>query len=191
MKKFLMFLFVCLLSITAYAQKEHLTFKGIPIDGKLTAFVNKLQDKGFKVNLSTSNFAQMEGEFSGKICEIYIQASLISNTTYQVHVLLEESDNWFEIRTTYNEYKKLLTSKYGAGNSKEDFMNPYYEGDGYEMTAIRKDKCRFFTMYELPNGKIALGIASIKDGSVLLIYSDKMNEELAEQEKVNQRKSDL
>ena len=190
MKKFLALMFSCMLTLTVSAQ-EHVTFKGIPIDGALTEFVNKLQDLGFKVNSSRNDCAQITGEFSSKICEIYIQASLISNTTYQVCVILKESDNWFDIRTTYDEYKKLLTSKYGTGRSIEDFVSPYYEGDGYEMTAIRKNKCQFLTIYELPNGTVVLGVASLKDGSVVLMYTDKINYELAEREKSSQQIGDL
>lgn len=190
MKKILALMFSCMLTLTVSAQ-EHLTFKGIPIDGALTEFVNKLQDIGFNVNSSSSDFAQIKGEFSGRICEIYILASPISNTTCQVSVILEESDNWFDIRTTYDDYKKLLTSKYGTGRSIENFVSPYYEGDGYEMTAIRKNKCQFFTRYELPNGNVVLGAASIKDGSVVLMYTDKINYELAEREESSQQIGDL
>jgi hypothetical protein len=190
MKKFLALLLACMLTLIVSAQ-EHLTFKGLPVDGTLTEFVSKLQDIGFKVNSSSSKFAQIKGEFSGQICEIYIQASLISNTTYQVTVVLKESDNWFDIRTTYDEYKKLLTSKYGTGTSIEKFVGSYYEGDGYEMTAVRQNKCQFLTIYELPNGKVALGVASLKEGSVVLMYSDKINYELAEREESKQRINDL
>lgn len=48
MKRLLM-LFVCaLFAITAHAQSEHLTFKGVPIDGTLSQYVAKMRAAGFQ-----------------------------------------------------------------------------------------------------------------------------------------------
>lgn len=40
---------ICLIALTSYAQggSEHLTFKGIPIEGSMTEFYQKLKAKGF------------------------------------------------------------------------------------------------------------------------------------------------
>jgi hypothetical protein len=85
----------------------------------------------------------------------------------------------------------LLRSKYGKGESYEDFESPYYEGDGYEMTAVRIGKCNYFTKYKLTNGMIIVAIAKIDKGSVLLYYTDSINDKIAKREKANQKLNDL
>ncbi|MBR5886534.1 MAG: hypothetical protein IKY93_07785, partial [Alistipes sp.] len=71
------------------------------------------------------------------------------------------------------------------------FMSPYEEGDGYEMTAVRNDKCLYCTIYELQNGKILLTINDVYNGAVLLYYTDKINGNLADREKSTQQINDL
>lgn len=48
MKKFIFIYFLIFNFIFASAQEEHLTFKGIPIDGTIKEFVGKLRQKGFE-----------------------------------------------------------------------------------------------------------------------------------------------
>lgn len=190
MKKFLMFLSVCLFSITAYAQEDHLTFKGISLDGPLDQFSSELKSKGFSTVDSGADYAIFEGDFGGEDCTITIFATPESKIVYQAVVKINES-SWATLKSTYNEYKTLLRSKYGKGESYEDFESPYYEGDGYEMTAVRIGKCNYFTKYELTNGKIIVAITKIDKGSVLLYYTDSINDKIAKREKANQKLNDL
>ena len=191
MKKILVLLLACMLSAIVSAQ-EHLTFKGIPIDGKLTAFISKLKAQGFQELGVVDNFALLKGDFGGEKCEIAIYASKNTNIVYQAVVILEESNSWASLKSTYREYKSLLKSKYGSGESYEDFSSPYYEGDGYEMTAIRCNKCTYFTKFNTYNGKISLHIGNISSGAaVVLYYEDKINNEIATREESSQRINDL
>ena len=48
MKKFIFIYFLIFNFIFINAQEEHLTFKGIPIDGTIKEFVGKLRQKGFE-----------------------------------------------------------------------------------------------------------------------------------------------
>ena len=50
MKKLSLFLLVTLFVLPAIAQKEHLKFMGIPLNGTITQFQNKLAAKGIKVD---------------------------------------------------------------------------------------------------------------------------------------------
>lgn len=49
MKKLIVSFAFVLIALTSYAQSssEHLTFKGIPIEGSMTEFCQKLKAKGF------------------------------------------------------------------------------------------------------------------------------------------------
>lgn len=190
MRKFLVLLLACLLSTTVYAQ-EHLTFKGIPIDGNLNSFVSKLKAQGWNgVEVNEEN-AILEGIFGGESCKLLLYSTKSTKTVYQAVVILNNDSSWSSLKTTYNEYKALLKSKYGKGTSYEFFTSPYEEGDGYEMSALRNDKCTYATTHDVPNGTITLFIVSAYNGSVALYYVDKLNEALAEQEKSSQQINDL
>ena len=49
MRKLIVSLAFMVITLTSYAQcgSEHLTFKGIPIEGSMTEFCQKLKNKGF------------------------------------------------------------------------------------------------------------------------------------------------
>lgn len=47
MKRFTSLIFAALFVIICQAQVEHLTFMGIPIDGKIKDFQKELKSKGF------------------------------------------------------------------------------------------------------------------------------------------------
>jgi hypothetical protein len=190
MKKLFIMMLLCAISICVSAQ-EHLTFKGIPIEGNLTTFVEKLKANGFKLTEMDGDGAIMEGYFSGDTRTILIYASKISKKVYQVIAILEKSNSWSTLKSTYDEFKSSLTTKYGNGVSYEYFSSPYEAGDGYEMSALRLDKCTYATSFNILCGKIRLMISSVGGGSVVVAYTDKVNEELSEKEEKSLISSDL
>lgn len=71
---------------------------------------------------------------------------------------------------------------YSGARAFEFFSDPYYEGDGYEMQALRKDKCDYISYWEVENG-----IVSVKMGnsSMILSYEDSANSAIASKEREN------
>lgn len=67
MKKHLLSLVLCCFAIFGFAQ-EHLSFKGIPIEGSMTAFCQKLTAKGFTQIGRDNNVTMFTGcrPYSGK-----------------------------------------------------------------------------------------------------------------------------
>ena len=191
MKKLFFTMLLCVISISVSAQ-EHLTFKGIPIDGSLTSFVEKLKVNGFKQDYVGSDSAIMKGDFGGNVCVIAIYATKISKKVHSIGVVVKESNSWYTLKSTYEEYKSSLTLKYGKGDSVEYFLSPYEAGDGYEMSALRRDKCIYRTKFETLKGDIMLAICDIEGGgNVILCYSDKANSELSKAEEKSLIGSDL
>ncbi|WP_277089036.1 hypothetical protein [Alistipes sp.] len=84
MKKLL--LTVCFLSFCAlsYAQTEHLMFKGLPIDGSKQEFVKELQRQGY-VYVDDD---KLSGTFIGRDSYVFIYDTPITNTVWQVGVIL-------------------------------------------------------------------------------------------------------
>ena len=181
MKKIFGMMLLCVISISASAQ-EHLTFKGVPINGHITTFVSKLKSLGFKEVASSDYSAVVEGEFGGNECQVAIYGSKKSKVVHKVIVILDESSSWHSLKSKYNEYKELLTSKYGKGTSFEFFSDPYYEGDGYELGAVRNDKCTYLTFFETSNGDIVISIVNAGKPVTSLGYMDKVNSAIAEKE---------
>ncbi len=161
---------------------KHLSFRDIPIDGNITNFVNKLKNSGFSLIKLNGNSATMTGKFTGKDCEIFVTASTKTNTVYKVSVYLPKETSWYSAKSTYQSYKEQYQQKYGVPtNSYEFFSTPYYEGDGYELQAVRLEKCTYFTYWELELGNIAVEISEFEQ--IKLSYEDKLNINIARKEK--------
>ena len=84
----------------------------------------------------------------------------------------------------------MLSAKYGdPSRNVERFSNPYYEGDGYEFQALRIGKCTYTSIFNVSNGNVMLSM--VKDGSLILYYSDKEGDALNEREQRQKALSDL
>lgn len=179
---------MCLISIAISAQnQQHMEFKGIPIDGNINSFVSKLVQKGFVKEKSVDNAVILKGTFTGKKATIYVLGTPTSKTVWKVAVYLDKSDSWYKLKSDYKEYVELFTQKYGQPSDNfEFFSKPYYEGDGYELQALRLDKCTYMTAYRTPQGIVDVNIASTC--KVCIVYEDGINVALKSQE---QKKSTL
>ena len=78
MKKILFLTFFFLMAISSFAQEsQHLEFKGVPLDGKLSSFVSKLEKKSFTFKEYARDYvAVMKGGFAGDYVTIYIYLQL-------------------------------------------------------------------------------------------------------------------
>ena len=74
----------------------------------------------------------------------------------------------------YDDLKNILASKYGEPKSYRDFTDPYKNGDGYEMQAVRLGKAAIESYWSFKNDKvIALEIRALKtEMYVSLVYQD-------------------
>lgn len=160
---------------------KHFAFKNVEIDGSIQSVVDKLSQQGF-LKVSQEPFsAFLQGDFAGiKDCSILVKSSEYTNVVFTICVFLPECDNWWGLRVDYDDFKAKLTRKYGEPTSVEEFDDPYYEGDGYEKTAIENGKARYYSSFNLTNGIIRLSITS---RYVLINYIDRENKRLMEQAK--------
>lgn len=168
-----------LFSFFIYSQ-EHITFKGVPINGTVNSFAQELVKKGCKIKESKGNIITLEGEFVNNTCEIIAVGSHKTNTAWKAIAYLPEETNWYSIKNDYNNLKKIFQQKYGDGTSYEFFSKPYYEGDGYEMQALTLKKCTYSTYFEIETGIIVLEISKYKQISIG--YEDKINVEINRKE---------
>ena len=188
MKKtcFLLLFFISI-GLNVFSQ-EHLTFKGIPIDGKLSVFVAKLIQQGFVFDSNTPNgdAAILKGTFAGEDdCTIYVSSTPTEHIVCGVAVFLPPQTSWTMLNSQYIKFRVSLISKYGTPfRERRDFISPYYEGDGYEMQAINQNKCDYILGINTQGGTIGLSISSdsYNSGKVLIIYQDEVNSKLKDSE---------
>lgn len=172
----------------SYSHNAHLNFKGIPLDGKLSDFISKLEAEGFTFDRYVDeDMAIMKGNFAGRNADIYISATPL--TVWRISVYYNKDESWISLKSDYFQMKELYTKKYGEPKSFEFFWEPYYEGDGYELQALEKEKCYYASFWELPSGTIYIMINQFCQISML--YEDKINSELKEKERENTALNDI
>lgn len=186
-KKCLLALLFCFASgVALFAQDsiKHMEFRGIPIDGDMSSFVNQLNQLGYTGSIE-NGMAMLTGKFGGKDVTVAVYASERSSLVYQVIVVFPNETSWYSLKSYYRELKNSLSTKYGAPyNSNEYFSSPYHEGDGYEMSAVRLGKVHYVSRFSTPSGQITLTI--FKDGAPMIAYEDKIN---AEKKKTEEKSS--
>jgi hypothetical protein len=191
MKALFLTMIFALTTMLTFAQKsEHLTFKGIPIDGTLSMFVSKLKQNGFTYLQTEDGVAMLKGEFasySGSI--VGVATSKGKDLVSKITVIFPTQDNWALLSSNYFNLKELLSEKYGEpAESIEEFSSHEPEDDGTKMIQVHLDACKYFTSFKTDKGDIQLSIrGDISNAFVMLAYYDKINSEIIR----NKAKGDL
>jgi hypothetical protein len=182
-----LFLLVCIVcSNLIYAQ----SFNGVPISGSIPNAVSKLKAKGYTLYKYLGDGAViMKGKINLENVEIFLYETPKTKQLFKLTVYFEEASSWRSIKSQYERLLETLTSKYGEpDNSYANFKSPYYEGDGYEMSAIELDKCDF-TAYWLNKDNLSLSIQISKWKQVRLSYENDKLIDLYKIEKNEQNKT--
>lgn len=165
MKKILTSIAFCLMCMFLSAQE--LAFKGILFSVGSDKFLTELQSKGFKLIDSDKNeyctIYTLKGNFAGKSdCEIYINTSL-DNRVGKLSVYFPEKVEWYSLKNEYFSLKDIFTEKYGKpSGTHQTFFSPYYEGDGYEMQAVRLDKIYYMSEWKIGDDYVYIEITKYK-----------------------------
>lgn len=182
MKKLLVSFAFVLIALTSYAQSssEHLTFKGIPIEGSMTEFCKKLKSKGFTSVGSENNVALFVGDFTGRNATIGVTATDDGRSVFAVVVFFDPSGEWNTLVNTYDYYKDLYTRKYGDPKSSKE-MNPAYSDSNVNlMHEVYQGTVVWGSAWEVTGGDIKLSIekaSGVYEGMVIIRYRDSKNVE--------------
>ena len=179
MKKLIFILAIVIFSSPLFAQ-DHLKIKGVPIDGDITNVVTQLKAKGLKdhpLSYALDNptligtFAEIDN------CIFAIHTLKDGKSACAVKVITPDEEKWSSVKETYYSLKNQYTSKYGEGDSVEEFKQPYYDGRGFEFRAFNNDQAEFVSRFEVPDGVIVISIASSDGvkGNVSILYYDRIN----------------
>ena len=191
MKRILIALLLVFSFIGAMAQNtnEHLKFMGIPINGTLESFTQKLVAKGMKREHAWDNALLLKGTFAGKsgsgVCVMRVPSR---NIVYKVVVCLPSKDTWEWLENDYKEFKEMLTTKYGEPyKCSESFKEGTYVGSDYlKISALKGGECEYYSAWGSTEGMILLEIFNAdgsSDSCVRLTYIDLINGKLADSSK--------
>ena len=169
----------------ATSAQKHLKFKNVSITGKLSTVTKQLQAAGF----TPIEAGRMKGIFANEKCELFISTTPKTKTVFQIAVVYDAAKSWNTLKSYYFRLKKQLKEKYNVQpNSVEKFKDPYYEGDGYELTATKVGKCAYISQFNLDDGDIVLAIS---DKSIAILYVDKVGETIHQKENNENALNDL
>lgn len=126
MKRMILFIFLCCTSILCFSQ-HHLTFMGLPIDGTITSFQNKLIKKGLRPSSSNKylplGVRLFEGYFTNESAKIYVFYNNKSKIVYMCRVVFDYLYNSkSDARVDFASYKAALGNKYDAVSFVHDDM---------------------------------------------------------------------
>ena len=183
MKKHLALFLACLLFAGNLFAQQHLSFKGVPIDGTLQEYTNAMVKAGFHHEGNYDGVSLLSGDFAGyKNCTIGVSSLKNLDVVSHIAVLFPNRDTWSAVLGDYENLKTMLTKKYGyPTDSKEKFTGYIGDNDNYFiMKALKEDKYEWYTIFSTELGDIELSIISGTEhgtGCVRLSYYDKVNSE--------------
>ena len=169
-----------------YSQtSDHLTFKGIPIDGKLEDYVSQMKQNGFKYLGTEEGTALFKGEFAGHSnCSVGVSSIKQKNLVYRIAVMLPESDTWSLLFYNYSNLKESLTKKYGNPTIVTEKFDSQDEtkDDNSKIYEAQMGRCKYLCIWKTDKGKIHLTISTNSNSKcyIFLGYSDKINNDIAE-----------
>lgn len=179
MKRISASLISLLVAISVMAQ-EHLSFKGIPIEGSMTSFCQKLKAKGFTSIGHDNNITLFTGDFTGRNATVGVTASDDGKNVFAVTVFFDPSGEWNTLVNTYEYYKDLYTRKYGdPAISKEN--NPAHSDSNTALMAeVHQGTVVYGSAWEVKGGDIQVSIektSGVYEGIVMIRYRDSQNVE--------------
>lgn len=186
MKKIIISVIIALTAMISVAQTQspdHLTFKGVPIDGTLNEYVSKMKQNGFALIETEDGIGMLSGDFAAyKDCIVGVATLKQKDLVSKITVIFPERDTWSSLSGNYFDLKEMLTQKYGEPSTCVEKFDTYSEprDDGDRMHAVRMDNCKYYTTYETDKGSIQLSIEhdEVTRCIVMLAYHDKINSEI-------------
>lgn len=183
MKKHLLLLLVaCLMFAGSIFAQQHLSFKGVPINGTLKEYTDAMVKAGFYYELTQDGIAVLKGDFAGyKNCIVGVYTLQNFDIVSGIVVLFPDNDTWSALIRDYEHLKEMLTEKYGRSTDSEERFTGYTgSSDDSKLYALRHGEYKWYTIFTTELGTIELSLiegTEYNTGKVQLVYRDKINTE--------------
>ncbi len=167
------------ISVSVFSQQ----FDGVNISGDLPSAISQYKAKGYTLSKPITNGAILKGKIGNTEIELYLFTTPKSKKVYKATIYLPIRETWYSIKQNYIDYLQVLTNKYGSPQQSYDFFSkPYFEGDGYEMSALGLEKCTFSAYWlNIDNTSIVIEISKFKQ--VKISYENNVNQKIASAER--------
>ena len=181
MKTFFTTLIFAFTTMLTFAQtSEHLTFKGVPIDGTLDEYISKMKKSGFSHIGTEDGTAILNGDFAGyKNCYVGVSTLKQKDLVHKIAVIFPDKETWSTLSGNSFDLKKMLTEKYGKPTDVIEKFDSYSQprDDNSRMHEVGMDRCKYYSIWETDKGEIQLSIEheSVVKYFVRLGYFDKIN----------------
>ena len=179
MKRIITTAVLVMLTVTAYAQAKHLSFKGVPIDGPRKTFIASMQQKGFEFVGTQEDMSILSGDFAGyKNCFVGVTTLKNKDLVSTIAVIFPEKDTWSALESNYENLKDMLSTKYGKpANEISEWVNCNPQDDKDRMYQVGMDRCKYGASFENELGTIEVMIShdGFLKSFVILRYVDKIN----------------
>lgn len=179
MKRILLTLALSLIVVGAFAQ-EHLSFKGIPIEGSMSSFCKNLKSKGFTAMGSQNNIRIFTGDFTGIEATVGVISTDNGQDVFGVVVLFPASGEWNTLVNTYDYYKDLYIRKYGKPSISKEKNPSRSDSNTALMLEVYQGTVVYASAWEVAGGSIELTIDKTDgfcEGQVVIRYRDSQNAE--------------
>lgn len=164
--------------------KTHIKFMGIELNNVVDLAMLDLQKKGFELlDIRKEGYA-LSGKFMNRNSTIMLHATPKSNNIYKVSIFFDEEKSWYGLKSEFLNIVKSYRTKYKCIDSGRTFLEPYYEGDGFELQGVAKDKCCYYDKYQTEGGTIYIEISDLK--CIKIQYKDSFNSKLNEKETISE-----
>lgn len=158
-----------------FAQK-HMKFMGIPIDGNVYSFCEKLKERGFIKNPSNNkSIISYKGNYYGEEAFIDVTFDPTNNVVFQVSVSIVKNIS-LELYPIQRDILKAVEDKYSY---KKEVKNPdlyqyvYYVFDNYDPIGLIQTY-----LLDVNNGGEAMFNISYTDVENYMRYEEKRREDI-------------
>ena len=176
MKRLILSFFLYCIAACSFAQ-EHLSFKGIPIEGGMTDFCQKLKAKGFSPIAPDGNITVFTGDFIDRTATVIINATDDCKNVYSVVVIFDPIKGWDALVNTYDYYKSLYIRKYGKPTKSNEYKPNPCEGNNALMYRLNQGIIKYSSSWNVLGGTIEISIEKGKnrEGLIVIKYIDTQN----------------
>lgn len=172
--------------------KNHLTFYGIEINGKLRSIYDKLKEKGFRT-ITNREEATADDWILGRITQVNFSGNYLGfpiegkvhcgrfkeyDDVYEISITTPAGNSWSAVKNTYDQIIHSISSvykgKYTSIRYNEQIGELYKQGD--EFTALKEGKIYYWYIWTFSNGSIYAVIDYVGSRAVIsLRFIDNLN----------------
>ena len=152
-------LLLVLITLFTFTGAKAQTWNGITVGQSFAATKTQLQAKGFVISGSSADgciysFKRNNGIGNNNLVTIILSPK--TKTCWKLIVYKTNMSSWDALKQEYDRTIDAIKEKYIYEAYDERFLSPYVEGDGYEISAIKLDKCIWKTFYKDEKGNFII-----------------------------------